>query len=125
MKLHLDSNNYVIGYTLSCLNYDQLDGVEYVGEVIPADFASNCKNYQYIDGQLVLDADKVAEENAAKELADLRHQREQLCFSYIDRSALWYNKLTTDQKEELNEWYDAWLNVTETRVVPETPEWLI
>jgi len=25
---------------------------------------------------------------------------------------------------ELREWYKAWLNVTETRVVPERPTWL-
>ena len=123
MKLHLDSNNYVIGYTQFCLNYDQLDGVEYIGEV-PSDFSSSCKNYQYVDGQLVLDADKVTEENTAKELVDLRYQREQLCFSYINRGELWYSRLTTEQKEELETWYQAWLDVTETKVVPTAPEWL-
>jgi hypothetical protein len=32
--------------------------------------------------------------------------------------------LTADQKNELNVWYQAWLDVTTTKVVPKDPEWL-
>ena len=54
----------------------------------------------------------------------LRYRRERECFSVIDRSVLWHNRLTEEQKSELNVWYQAWLNVTETKVVPEKPAWL-
>lgn len=61
---------------------------------------------------------------AQSELKDLRHRREIECFSVINRGALWYERLTDVQRTELAQWYDAWLNVTETKVVPENPIWL-
>lgn len=50
--------------------------------------------------------------------------RSQVCFPIINRGQLWYDNLTNAQKEELTKWYDAWLNVTSTLVMPETPDWL-
>ena len=54
----------------------------------------------------------------------LRRRRNEECFPVINRGKLWYDKLTTQQVQELNDWYDAWLNVTETHVVPDKPKWL-
>lgn len=54
----------------------------------------------------------------------LREQREQICFSVINRGKLWYNCLTTEQLAELKRWYHDWLNVTETLQIPVKPEWL-
>lgn len=59
-----------------------------------------------------------------KELSQLRARRSLECFSVIDRSVLWHNRLTEEQKTELNVWYQAWLNVTKTKVIPEKPAWL-
>ena len=50
--------------------------------------------------------------------------RSQVCFPVINRGQLWYNNLTDEQKEELSKWYNDWLNVTTTLVIPETPDWL-
>lgn len=59
------------------------------------------------------------------EIKSLRELRDIRCFSIIDnRSQLWYNHLTEEQKQELNTWYQAWLDVTETKIIPEKPEWL-
>lgn len=58
------------------------------------------------------------------ELAELRYLREIECFDRIDRSPLWYDTLTDEQKEELKVWYKAWLEVTKTKIVPEKPKWL-
>lgn len=55
---------------------------------------------------------------------NLRFQREEECFPIINRGQLWYNNLSGDQLQELNEWYRAWLDVTETRVVPTKPSWV-
>lgn len=55
---------------------------------------------------------------------DYRYQREIECFPIINRGILWYERLTTEQKEELNIWYQAWLDVTETKFIPEKPTWL-
>ena len=54
----------------------------------------------------------------------LRIRRDRECFSYINRSPLWFNTLTKDQQNELTEWYKAWLDVTETLEIPTKPEWL-
>ena len=53
-----------------------------------------------------------------------RSIRSQVCFPVINRGQLWYDKLTDEQKEELSKWYNDWLNVTTTLVIPEAPEWL-
>ena len=57
-------------------------------------------------------------------LNELRRRREQECFRIINRGKLWYNCLTSEQLFELNEWYFAWLDVTETKSIPKAPEWL-
>ena len=54
----------------------------------------------------------------------LRHIRENECFSIINRGQLWYAGLTTSQIEELQVWYADWLDVTETKIIPEKPTWL-
>ena len=54
----------------------------------------------------------------------LRQRRKDECFTIINRGVLWYNCLTIEQKAELNGWYHAWLNVTETGVIPAKPSWL-
>lgn len=57
-------------------------------------------------------------------LDNLRMQREEECFLIINRGQLWYDTLSNEYKAELNDWYHAWLDVTETKVVPDKPVWL-
>lgn len=54
----------------------------------------------------------------------LRLQRQIECFPIINRGQMWYASLTETQLAELNTWYQAWLNVTETLLIPEKPIWL-
>lgn len=54
----------------------------------------------------------------------LRRQRESECFLVINRGALWYELRTEEEKTELREWYQKWLDVTDTFVIPEKPTWL-
>lgn len=61
---------------------------------------------------------------AKAKLNDLRHRREVDCFSLVNRGELWYSRLTDEQKAELEVWYQAWLDVTETGVIPDIPVWL-
>lgn len=58
------------------------------------------------------------------ELNLLRLQREEECFPYINRGELWYDNLTQEQRIELSVWYQAWLDVTETKIIPTKPSWL-
>ena len=54
----------------------------------------------------------------------LRKKREEICFPIINRGKLWYDSLSSEQYRELKDWYKKWLDVTETNIIPETPEWL-
>ncbi len=54
----------------------------------------------------------------------LRQQRETECFSIVNRGYLWYQKLTKEQMEELDRWYQDWLDVTNTKTIPPKPAWL-
>jgi hypothetical protein len=54
----------------------------------------------------------------------LRQMREEQCYPYINRGELWYGKLTEEQKTELNVWYQLWLNVTDSLIIPQKPLWL-
>lgn len=65
--------------------------------------------------------------NARKEkliLDKLRNQRELECFPIVNRGQLWYDTLTAEQRTELQSFYRAWLDVTETKVIPTKPSWL-
>lgn len=54
----------------------------------------------------------------------LRSRRVAECFSIVNRGRLWYNRLTEEQITELNVWYQSWLDVTDTMVVPDKPMWI-
>ena len=57
-------------------------------------------------------------------LNELRHQRAEECFPVINRGYLWYMQLSESQMQEMNAWYQAWLDVTVTQTIPQKPEWL-
>ena len=54
----------------------------------------------------------------------LRAQRASICFPVVNRGAAWYVRLTPEQNEELQKWYQAWLDAPETGIKPETPAWI-
>lgn len=54
----------------------------------------------------------------------IRLRREKECFSYINRGKLWYDRLTLKQFEELEDWYQAWLDAPKTLCIPGRPVWL-
>lgn len=69
--------------------------------------------------------DEYANPNYELQLLDnLRLQRQRECFPVVNRGKLWHDTLTETQLNELEIWYNAWLEVTETKVIPERLEWL-
>jgi hypothetical protein len=64
------------------------------------------------------------EETIERKKEQLRAQREKECFSVINRGKLWYKQLSYEQERELELWYNAWLNATETLTIPERPNWV-
>ena len=123
MQVILNEQGYVKAYAL--IGSFGLPSVTVNEPIDIKDFENNYRSYYLSDGNvLVKNEDKQKEIEENRELNNLRTQREKACFSYINRGELWYSKLTTKQKDELNVWYQAWLDVTSTKVIPETPEWL-
>ena len=54
----------------------------------------------------------------------LRKRRATECFPVINRGFLWYNRLSREQLNELDDWYQAWLDAPKTGIVPATPTWI-
>ena len=125
MKVLLDENGYVRSYAF----IGDLDGsIEVIDtdfeEISKEQFQKEYRSYRLVDNKLVKDETKLDEVALSDKKQLLRQYRDSQCFSVINRGILWYNTLTDAQKAELNEWYHAWLDVTETLVVPEKPDWL-
>lgn len=76
------------------------------------------------DGKLVHDPAEYESRQTEELKQEYRQRRETECFSVINRGQLWYEGVSLTQLLELRAWYQAWLNVTETMVVPEKPAWL-
>lgn len=120
LKVTTDENGYVNGWCMVGDNGgidvdlpDDLDG-----------FMDCASGYRVVDGRLVLDEEKDAEEKLEIRRQELRELREAECFPVINRGWIWYSSLTLSQWRELRSWYLAWLKVTETLAVPERPAWL-
>ena len=121
MKILIDENRYL---TCFCIDAELDGGIEVeTPEDIDA-FIEAFRAYKYDNGQLVLDKDKLQVLDDERIADELRRKREKVCFPYINRGDLWYSRLSVEQKAELSVWYNNWLDITTTRVIPEKPEWL-
>jgi len=121
MKALLDEKGFIISYALVG---DLIDGIELPDPEDIAHFEEHFAAYQVRDGTAAFDsAQNEALQTEAKK-AEFRLRRETECFSVINRGQLWYEDVSITQLLELRQWYKAWLNVTETMVVPEKPTWL-
>lgn len=65
-------------------------------------------------------------ENQQKDfnIRKIRMDRDVKCFHVINRGNVWYNTLTQYQQDELQVWYQAWLDAPSTLEVPSDLEWL-
>ena len=79
-------------------------------------------SWRVVDGKLVHERYEPTPEHEIIE--HLRTERERICFPVINRGQAWYNRLTTRQHMELDDWYKKWLDVTKTKIAPEPPVWL-
>jgi hypothetical protein len=77
---------------------------------------------EFVDGELIYNSEYEIEDVKRK----LRIKRERECFPYINRGQLWYTQTvnTSEKMTELTDWYQAWLDVTDTLEAPVKPSWL-
>lgn len=80
--------------------------------------------YQLTDGELIYNAEEYQAVQAEEQRRILRKRRETECFAVINRGQLWYESISSRHKLELRQWYQAWLDATETMVAPDRPAWL-
>lgn len=122
MKILVDKNKYL---TCVCIDAELENGIEVETPEDVDSFIDMFRAYRYENDTLLLDQEKLAELNSEKISDELRKKRQRVCFPYINRGELWYSRLSDEQTQELSTWYQSWLDVTETKIVPETPEWLV
>ena len=121
MKVLLNEQGYVESYALEGELVDALETAE------PNDlshFEKHFNAYRVRDGALVFDDAQAAAKQAEAAKAAYRQRRQPECFPVINRGRLWYDTLTEEQLSELQTWYRAWLDGTNTQSIPEKPEWL-
>ncbi len=117
MTVEINDDGYLISPYFNKKNNSQFHEIEVSDEILSKISSfPNGFNWRYVNGEWVL------EELLSEDI--LRSRREYECFRYINRGNAWYDLLTEQQKIELKEWYQAWLDVTETKVIPEKPSWL-
>lgn len=120
MKIYIDENNYLKEWALAGDN----GGFECPDPEDIEDFRENWQIYYYDGEKLIKNLELIPKFNLENQKEELRKNRNITCFPIINRGILWYNSLTEDQVSELNSWYQAWLDVTDTLEIPEAPIWL-
>ena len=121
MMVLVNESGYVEGYAaVGTL----VDGVEVPEPEDTEHFEQHYGAYVLKDGTLSYDEAQEAVLEQSQLADEIRVRREKECFSVVDRSQLWYDSLTEEQKTELKEWYQAWLDATDTLVIPDRPGWL-
>ena len=119
-QVKIDSEGYVEELTLG----GNIGGIEFEPIEEPSEYIKNYRAYKFVGGKLVKDLEREKLILIEEQKNLLRRQRQIECFNTINRGVLWYDMLNEKQKEELRAWYQLWLDVTETLVIPERPSWL-
>ena len=114
---------------IRALNADVKDDVQLTDDIITYSdeqyaLLFDCDVFHYVAQDATTGLPVKKEISAESKANYLRKQREKECFPIINRGALWYNKLTETQKQELSAWYEEWLDAPETGVIPTAPAWL-
>ena len=121
MKAVLDEQGFITSYALVG---NLVDGIELPDPEDIAHFEEHFAAYKVRDGTAAFDNEHHEALQTEAKKAEFRLRRETECFSVVNRGQLWYEGISIAQMLELRQWYKAWLNVTETMVVPEKPTWL-
>lgn len=54
----------------------------------------------------------------------IRRLRKNRVFPIINRSQMWFNSLSEQQKQDIQIWYQQWLDAPNTLIMPKRPNWL-
>ena len=121
MQIVTDEQGFVLSFAYEG---NLVDGIEVPEPEDIEQFLHQFYVFQFQDGKLTYNADAYDAHVLEEQKAEYRLRREKECFSVVNRGQLWYEGISITQLLELRQWYKAWLEVTETMVVPEKPAWL-
>ena len=125
MRAYLDADGYVY---LHAYDYEENLPEGYVqvpDESLDVDhFLDHRECYKWDGEMLVYDQSRESYVEQEAERDNIRDLRKNICFPIVNRGALWYNRLTSEQQQELNTWYQAWLDAPQTMTMPDNPSWL-
>lgn len=93
-QILLDENGYVKEYALIGKVSNGQDFDNFPEDL--DDFTNNYQSYKLINGILYKNENKAEELKVEEQKKILRNRRKTECFSYINRSSLWYNKLNEE-----------------------------
>lgn len=120
-------DNLIVGYItlgnpVATEEYDIIE-IDLKEEDLPKEWFYN----KYINGKFILDEEYKKNDLDIKLLTDIRFRRETECFEIVNRGTAWYNIFvnTPERQKEFNNWYQAWLNAPETRIIPVKPDWIV
>ena len=121
MKIQVNENNFVENYVI--VGESNVCNIE-VEE--PEGFSpDNFQAWKYDGEKLVYDGEQAKVLQAERNKDEIRFERQRVCFPVVNRGQFWYDTLTQNEKNEIREWYQKWLDAPETGVVPEKLSWLI
>ena len=121
MKVLLNEQGFITSFALIG---NIVDGIDLPDPEDVSHFEEHFAAYKVLDGTAAFDSEQNETLLSEAQKNEFRLRREKECFSIINRGQLWYEGVSITQLLELRQWYKAWLNVTETMVVPEKPAWL-
>lgn len=121
MQIITDSDGFVLSFAYEG---NLVDGTEVPEPADIEQFLHQFYAYRLQDGALLYDTDAYQQHLDEELKAEYRQRRETECFAVVNRGQLWYEGISIQQLLELRQWYKAWLEVTETMVVPEKPAWI-
>ncbi|MDO5151735.1 MAG: hypothetical protein Q4D50_00025 [Eubacteriales bacterium] len=121
MKAILDDSGFITSFALEG---EITDGIELPDPEDIDHFIEHWQSYKAQDGKALFDEEQDTAHQEESEKETLRQRRQTECFTFVNRGQLWYATLSIKQLAELTAWYTAWLKVTETKTIPEKPEWL-
>lgn len=83
---------------------------------------------ELLDGTLVASVEQLEDIIETKGLTpeqERRNERTEIFSETLDRiNPIWYNSLTQQQKDDLSNWRQAWLDYPETEIRPDNLSWL-
>lgn len=121
--VHLDDDKYITSWSEDNFEEEQRTPVVVGGDIL--DFEIYFIGYKEEDGIAVKDTERYQHAVEEEKRGMLRYEREFEVFPIVNRGELFYRSLTEEQKDELQVWYEAWLDVTDTLEPPPKPEWLV